>query len=304
MRAYLHVGMPKAGSTAIQLSLAAHEPELLKDYGIYYGPLDQRFQNDYDIFCAHLAGQKGLLRDLLLKKRQNAYALNATKIIFSCERFFEIAENPNEFSEFVQHFAEIFDNSVEFIVVYRDLRSFIKSHATQLIYNGGITYNNMGLASWVARLLEAYHDLPFKVSFINFNVAKNESRLYGNFLELISDRPCHENERFENITPARPLAYAAILGQICKVESVLQGKDINSREIDLLRSSINEKFDILWTCGPEQSEEKHMMTYLSRLMEECISRYIDGSIQRLDDPRRLFLEKLESSNIITNNCVP
>jgi hypothetical protein len=303
MKAYVHVGMPKAGSTAIQLGLAEREPELLRGHGIYYGPLDLRFRNDFDVYCAHKAGRKPFVRDLLLTRRRAATDVGAKKVVFSCERFFEIAENPQEFSEFVQYFEDIFEGAVEFIVVYRDPRSFIKSHATQLLYNGGITYGNMGLAFWVARMLRAHYDLRFAVNFINYNRAKKKACLNATFLELVSGEPCHERERFENITPSRPLAYASVLGQICKIEALLQNADINSHEIDLVRSSVSERFDHVWLSSAERTEEKDLFGSLSRLLEDRIEKYADFSIRRLDESTVRFLEKLDNSLIVKNEFV-
>jgi len=303
MKAYVHVGMPKAGSTAIQLGLAEREPELLRDRGIYYGPLDLRFKNDFDVYCAHKAGRKPLVRDLLLTRRRAAADANAKRVVFSCERFFEIAENPQEFNQFTQYFEEVFEGAVEFIVVYRDLRSFIKSHGTQLLYNGGITYGNMGLAFWIVRMLKAHYDLPFTVKFINYNRAKKGACLNATFLELVSGEPCCEKERFENITPSRPLAYASVLGQICKIEALLQNTDINSREIDLVRSSISERFDQVWLSSAERTEEKNLFGLLSWLLEDRITKYADFSIRRLDESAVRFLEKLDNSLIVKNEHV-
>ncbi len=303
MRAFVHVGMPKAGSTAIQLSLAAREQDWLRGYGIYYGPLDLRFKNDFDIYCAHKAARTSLVRDLLVTRRRAAADVNAKKVVFSCERFFEIAENPEEFREFVRYFEDIFEGSVEFIVVYRDLRSFIKSHATQLLYNGGITYGNLGLAFWIVRMLKAHYDLPFPVNFLNYNLAKKESCLNATFLELVSGQPCNEKERFENITPSRPLAYASVLGQICKIEALLQNEDINSHEIDSVRGSINERFDQVWLSSAEQTGEKDLFNLLSRFLEDRIAKYADFCIRRLDEPAVRFLEMLDSSLIVENEHV-
>jgi hypothetical protein len=303
MKAYVHVGMPKAGSTAIQLGLAEHEPELLRNHGIYYGPLDLRFKNDFDVYCAHKAARKSLVRDLLLTRRRAAANANAKKAVFSCERFFEIAENPQEFEEFVQCFEDIFEGEVEFIVVYRDLRSFIKSHAIQSLYNGGVTYGNMGLAFWIVRMLKAHYDLHFTVNFLNYNRAKKASCLNATFLELVSGEPCPEEERFENITPSRPLAYASILGQICKIEALLQNADINSREVDLVRSSINQRFDQVWLSSAERTDEKDLFSLLSRLLEDRITKYADFSIRRLDESAVQFLEKLDNSLIVRNEHV-
>ena len=300
MRAYVHVGMPKAGSTAIQLSLATCKADLLRTHGIYYCPSDSKFQNDFDIYCAHKGRRRSLVHDLLFARQRAAADLGAKKIVFSCERFFEIAENPDEFAEFIRHFEEMFEGSLEFVVVYRGLRSFIKSHATQLLYNGGITYGNMGLAFWIVRMLKAHYDLPFKVNFLNYDLAKRDACLYGKFLELVSGQRCHEKERYENITPPRPLAYAAILGQICKLESLFQSADINSPEIDSVRDSINQRFDQLWLSGAERKEEREILDTLSRALDDRIEKYADLSIKRLDDPGRAFLEKLGSSMIVEN----
>jgi hypothetical protein len=240
------------------------------------------------------------VHDLLFARQRAAADLGAKKIVFSCERFFEIAENPDEFAEFIRHFEEMFEGSLEFVVVYRGLRSFIKSHATQLLYNGGITYGNMGLAFWIVRMLKAHYDLPFKVNFLNYDLAKRDACLYGKFLELVSGQRCHEKERYENITPPRPLAYAAILGQICKLESLFQSADINSPEIDSVRDSINQRFDQLWLSGAERKEEREILDTLSRALDDRIEKYADLSIKRLDDPGRAFLEKLGSSMIVEN----
>jgi hypothetical protein len=239
----------------------------------------------------------------LLTRRRAAADARAKKVVFSCERFFEIAENLQEFNEFAQYFEDIFEGAVEFIVVYRDPRSFIKSHATQLLYNGGITYGNMGLAFWVVRMLRAHYDLPFAVNFINYNRAKKEACLNATFLELVSGEPCQESERFENITPSRPLAYASVLGQICKIEALLQNADINSREIDLVRSSISERFDEVWLSSAERTEEKDLFGLLSRFLEDRITKYADFSILRLDEAAARFLEKLDNSLIVQNEHV-
>ena len=299
MRAYVHVGMPKAGSTAIQLSMNAQETDLLQNHGIHFGPQDLRFRNDFDIYCACAEGQRDRFRELLTKRREIALESKAEKVIFSCERFFELAEDPTNFSSFVQCFADIFDEQLEFIVVYRDLRSFIKSHATQLIYNGGITYGNLGLSLWIVRLLQAYFDLAFKVTFINFNIARVDSGLYNTFLGLITGEEKRERERYENITPRRSLAYASILGQICKLESVLQNADINSATIDFLRGTINDECDRMLSNG-ESAVEMNILNHLGGLLEDRITRYADVSIGRLDASAREFVDKLNSARIITN----
>jgi hypothetical protein len=300
MRAYIHVGMPKAGSTTIQLGLSAHETDFLGNYGIHYGPLDRSFQNDFELYRAYASGKREWVRDLISKKRQAASEAGAQKVVFSCERFFELADQSEKYGEFICSFADIFDGSIEFIIVYRDLRSFIKSYTTQLIYNGGITFNNMRLASWIMRSLRYHYDLPFRVAIINFNFAKKNNNLFNTFLELVAAQPCHESERYENITPNRPVAYASILGQICKLEALLLEEDINSRQIDVVRTSISREFDRLWNESPEGSEEKKLFSQLNQILEGSIERYIEKSIELMSEPERALMDALDSAKVLVN----
>src|SRR6266567_3225158 len=163
MRVVLHVGMPKAGSTSIQNAMLAHA-DLLVRHGISFTAGDPDFTSDHELYGLTLARAEKMLSAAIDSKLAAAEEQGAKTTVFSAERLFTLAQEP-ELSSLLDVFRSR-TNDFEIVIVVRALERFLRSYLRQLIDNGMFYLDDLDQAAWCAACVRTFWELPERVTAI------------------------------------------------------------------------------------------------------------------------------------------
>ncbi|NKC30590.1 hypothetical protein [Falsiroseomonas selenitidurans] len=288
MKIVFHVGMPKAGSTSIQLALASARDSLIEQ-GIYFNVADPSVASDYLIYDLAMRRDAKCLNDLLSRRAEQAIGHGCSTVMLSAERIFSIAGHPDEFQGLLDALRGNAD-TVEFIMVSRSLTDVLRSYLEQIIYNGSLSLSDNRLAPWWIACAKSFWNLPERVCSVSFELAGQNGGLIQCFFDALGITVSAPDIR-ANRTPPRSLAFATSLGIICQAEAKSRSVDVNSPMIDQLRTEITSSFDSFLSSQPSEETER-VLGYLDQKIRSSLEGYIVSSSAIAPDDDIIFYENL------------
>lgn len=283
MKALVHVGMPKAGSTSVQLALRRNSDALLQRYGVYSEPGTGEI-NDWPLYNYLISGSTAAVEDYVGRKLEAGRKIGAELVIFSAERLFALPEIVPQMGLLLDAL-ERKSAQVEVAVVVRSLRDFLNSYIKQLIANSSLVLDDKYLASWIIFQLKAVIGLPSTVKLVSMESESRDGRLVSNFLSRILGRDVEIAELRENVSSRRPFWFISMLGHSCKFRAALMERDINSLEVDEYRISFEEKFDAIVAqqkfdtiSAQQESDLDSFLKTVDSILVDEIENYISTSI--------------------------
>jgi hypothetical protein len=289
-KAVVHLGMPKAASTSIQMALHAAEDATLVPNGIWFSPLDDAF-NDCVLYDHLVDGDEAAIGAYAKAKMEAAAAAAADTVIFSAERLFmidEVGEQTKKLGEIIGQWAD----EVSFVVVLRELGPFLRSYVVQMMYNGAVTLENYRLAEWIIDQARSIAECGFPVDFLSME-RKDESR---NIAEALVGVGAGREIRLEldraNVTPGRPLIYALAEGFAARIHAIDCRMDVNSQPLDEFRTDFARRYDRTMKATTDAAEVYRVVQELNGAVEEQVSFFIDRCFEQCDPEKRAYYDAL------------
>lgn len=291
--AVVHIGMPKAASTSIQLALLDAQATQLTPNELWFTPPNGEF-SDFVVYDMLAKQDLHGVRAYADAKFRDAKASGADTVIFSAERLFTIdhmLERMTQLGDLLSDYAD----EVCFVVVVRDLKPFLKSYMIQMAYNGSAPLQNKRLAEWAIDQVRAIADCEFPVHFLPLS-------LQGNIAERLiaasTGRKIELDLPRANVTPVRPITYALVEGLAARLYSLQDRRDVNSRTVDQFRTEFAQAFDNSVLGSKDPGEINRVLYDLDAGIDKGIEQYIECSIDFCS------AEKIAYYNAIANPPAP
>jgi len=287
--------MPKAGSTSIQLALHGAQDSTLARQGIWFTPPNSEF-NDcimYDMLVAR--DFEGLSRYAETKARAAATA-GADIVIFSAERLFTLDEVKMRLAQLAKAMRP-WIAEVSFSVVGREIRGFLRSYITQMIYNADLTLEDHSLAEWVIDQMGLIAESGYPVDFIWLEDQDVERNVAERLVGLATGREVDIPLARANVTPSRPLVYALTEGLVARIRAIQTGGDINATELDGFRTAFATAYDDSVHTTSDPGEVYRVLQRLNQIVEDNIVAYIDRCFQECPAEKLAFYEDLLASGM-------
>lgn len=284
LKVFIHVGVPKGGSTSFQNALQGAGEDFLCSHRISYLP-DGGSNNNSEIYKIIQNQDCRSLINYIFRILEYAVQMGAENIIISCETLFNI----DNFKEKVKILLEIFDSisvQVEFLLVIRELQSHLNSYLRQNLYNGSISLDDTQLASWVVGQMMGLVRSGFAVRVLQFEDLVSSGNLPSAILQRMGFPNILLTSERANVTPDRPLLYALAEGTLARLEAIKRSIDINSLDLDIYRTTLREKYDAM------AHRDNSAILQISSEIENEVARYIDDSIASMPDDCRRFYDEL------------
>lgn len=281
MRVVVHVGMPKAGSTAMQETLAANREEMLREHGIDY------WQADDEPFPNHNSLYESLNEEDWDEARRRAHELlnhailrGASVCLISNEMLLLLADRP----AILERLPSIFGPGarVEYLIYLRDFRKFLRSYLLQLFANGTFNVEDDQLARFYCDLVRNYAQSGSPCTIINYEKATAESDVLAELVRHCSGHTPRVAAYKANVSPSRPAAHYALAGIVCRLTAVSRNVHVNSGEIDKLRLTMEALYD-------DDPQLRATIDQYEKLLAPAVDRYIEVALAALSDEQRKFL---------------
>jgi len=274
VKALVHIGMPKAGSTSIQWALRKNADYLLQRHRVFSDPGSGEL-NDWRLYDMIMSGATETIEDYVGRKLEAGREAGAETVIFSAERLFALPDLTPQLCILLDALERRGAVSIEIAVIVRPLRAFLRSYIKQLLANGGLELSNGYLATWICLQLNAAIGMPATVKALSFEEASRDGKLISNFLSLVLGAEVQVPEMQENVSSNRPYWFISMLGQACKFRAALIGRDINSPEVDTYRIILEERFDAIVAS---QFDLLPNLKLIDTLLTGAMDDYISTSI--------------------------
>lgn len=284
-RAILHVGLPKAGSTSLQLAVHRNRRPLREDFGLYSCPWPDDALNDYALHGLLVEGRMAEARRVLRGYAENAEAARCKAVLISCERFFEFGESPATLDPFIALLHEVFAGGVEGVIVLRALEPLLRSYILQQINNGGISFDKISLAAWFVRCTLAWWDAPIPMQAIGFEKSTAHGGLSETCLWRITGEITGIRDETANRTPNVPLAVAAGAGVAARLAAIRLDEDINADAVDVVRQE---------TRAALPPDSAAALAAVEALIETELQAYLDATLRHLPPDMRRRYEQLQT----------
>lgn len=279
----VHLGMPKAASTSIQLALHAAQDSLLTPAGIWFRAPDGEF-SDYLLYDLLAAEELAGIREYLEPKILAATEAGADTVILSAERLFTIVPMQERLTQLASVLSEWADE-VSFAVVVRELKPFMRSYIVQMVYNGALPLHTPRLAEWIADQAAAIETCGFPVHFLSLHESHDGRNIAEALLSATTGRELPIDMAVVNATPIRPVLYALAEGVASRLHSLDRSQDVNSGGMDRYRTEFANAFDRSVKSSPDRGEVHRVLYELDSLLETKIGNYIDQSLQLCEDAK-------------------
>lgn len=286
----IHLGMPKAGSTSIQLALRAAQETALTPNRIWFTPVGDAF-NDCAIYDMLVTQNLDGLRQYSEAKICTAANAGADVVIFSAERLFTLDRAQEQIvllGEIMQGWA----TEVTFVVVIRDLAEFLRSYITQMIYNADVTLEDNGLAKWVIGQMQAIGNCGFPVDFLGLHAGKHDCNIAERLVGASTGRKLDIPLERANVTPSRPLIYALAEGLTARIHAIDSGDDVNATGLDAFRTDFATAYDNSVYAASDPGEVYRVLMRLNKIIEDQITEYIDRCLQKCPPQDLVFYNKI------------
>lgn len=299
---YIHVGLGKAGSTSIQNGFLRQRDALLEHHGIYYGPMDSEFNNDYAFFQRLISGDAAYANEYVTTLMRTASARGAKRVLISCEDLTGIPYHIHAFEAFKKIIANTSEARFEIIVVVRDLRAFLRSNLVQMMRSGVTLYDNR-MAMWIIKMIRAYMGCEIPMHFLSLEDPLAQESLLNSFLSFMSPVNFPLEERRDNATPRRPETFHAILGQVLKTEANARDVLPTATALNAFARELEDLYDSfeIWD-GPDKGycligSAHHFVAAFELKMQQVIERYIESAMSAVDADDLQFYNSLLSRRI-------
>lgn len=286
----VHVGMPKAASTSIQLALHGGQESLLTPAGIWFRAPNGEF-SDYVLYDLLAAQDLAGIREYTDAKVAAAIEAGADTVIFSAERLFTIMPMNERMAQLAELLREWADE-VSFAVVVRELKPFMRSYIVQMIYNGAVPLETPKLAEWIIDQARSVSDSGCAVDVLSLEQENGGRNIAEALLETTTGRPLAIDLGRLNATPVRPIIYALAEGLVARLHSLDAAQDVNSGSMDQYRTRFAHSFDESVKASPDRGEVHRVLYQLDALLENKIEHYIDQSLAICDPDKLAWYKQL------------
>lgn len=259
----IHVGFPKCGSTSIQRSLYENRDVLLS-HGVSYIVDETYFRSHYSI--AQLGRNSAMHQEMGQALRRQigfARAAHCTQVVISNEELLFCADEDEVGKSFFSEIgrcASEEDVSVEFVLVVRDRKKFMRSYLLQQVSNG-ISIGKPGFVhffDYFSRLLRTFCDSGFSTKVVSLDAASSGVGLLSVFYKEVLKLSVSFPERNDNSIANRTFVSEVVVGQVCSLFSALSDLHVNSEETDNRRIQVRELID-------KQSKSPEVGAFLAAL---------------------------------------
>lgn len=297
-KAVVHLGMPKAASTSIQMALHAAQDATLLPNGIWFRPLDEAF-NDCVLYDHLVDGDEAAIGAYAKAKMEAAAAAGADTVIFSAERLFmidEVGEQTKRLGEIIGRWAD----EVSFVVVLRELRPFLRSYVVQMMYNGAVTLENYRLAEWIIDQARSIAECGFPVDFLSMEREEDSRNIAEALVGAGAGREIRLDLERANVTPGRPLIYALAEGFAARIHAIDCRMDVNSQPLDEFRTQFAGRYDRTMKATTDAAEVYRVVQELNAAVEEQVSVFIDRCFEQCDPEKRAYYDALVAGRAPSN----
>lgn len=286
----VHLGMPKAGSTSIQLALKAAQQTRLTPNAIWFAPQDDAI-NDCPLYAMLVKGERAAMRAYCAAKIDDAVAAGADTVIFSAERLFTIDDAEQRIAQLGNVLREWADD-VSFVIVLRDMRDFLRSYITQMIYNAGISLDDNFLAEWVVDQVRAIRQCGFRVDFIPLERRDSNRNLAEALVSVSTGREIDIALEVANVTPARPLVYALAEGLGARLAAIDSAEDVNSLEVNRFRTEFCDIYDRTMRRSDHAHEVFGIVQRVDAVIRDKVESYVQKTVRVCDFEKLKYYEDL------------
>lgn len=288
MKAILHIGLNKCGSTSIQNYLHNNE-ELIKSYGIYYKSDDLHFKNNFELYkLANYENNDQIdsyIENYILEANKN----KAKTIVFSCENFMYLLEDEGRKIKKLIEILEKKGLQVEILLITRSIHKYLYSYIRQLAANGeSMSQKNISfLAAYIMQLLQNLLSLNKNVVIKNIaDLEKNLGLIKYFEKEVLGIETTIDKNLNLNKTDSRGFICSFLISQILLTESQITQTDINSENIDTLKTDLIIQIDKMF----ENNQFKECIQYLEEKFNTRIQQIIELEIKKIPHELKNLLE--------------
>lgn len=286
----VHLGMPKAGSTSIQLALKAAQQTRLTPNAIWFAPQDDAI-NDCRLYAMLVNRERAAMRAYCAAKIERAVADGADTVIFSAERLFTIDDAEQRIAQLGDLLSEWADE-VSFVIVVRDMREFLRSYITQMIYNAGVSLDDNFLAEWVVDQVRAITRCGYRVDFIRLERRDSNRNLAEALVSVATGRQIDIALEPANVTPSRPLVYALAEGLGARLAAIDTGDDVNSAEVNRFRTELCEHYDQMMRRSDHAHEVFSVVNGVDAVIRQKVESYVHQTVRVCDFEKLKYYDDL------------
>lgn len=276
-RVILHLGMPKAASTSIQSAFHSAQETKLTPNGIWYRP-PNGILTDYLLYEMIASDRFDDVRAYACEKIAAARDVDADTVIFSAERLFTLDTMLERITQLGALFSELAEE-VCFCIVVREMKSFMRSYITQMIYNGGVPLHDCRLAEWTAGQVGAIVASGLPVKILSLSQPTNNRNVAESLIATSTGREIALDMGRLNVTPERPIPYALAEGLAARLHALPRQEDVNSVLTDEFRTNFAQSFDDTVRQSRDRGEVHRVLFGLDSLLESKIAEYMDRSLE-------------------------
>ena len=270
---WIHLGLPKCGSTAFQDGLVANA-SILHQAGWHYAPTDAYFSNHFAIYDAISRGDRETCVGFLKDMKDAMRAEGRDKLLVSSEEFVILGSTEKlqaNFAEFLDSVRTIFDVSPAFVAMHRPLDGFLRSYLFQLCANGVmLSYpSQRHLPGFFSACLDFFRSLG-RLELIDAQARKG--RVLQSFFDIADPRVTGLEERHLNVGRSHRFLDIAV-GNSVRASAGLDGTHVNGPEADHVRRRLNALIN-------ERSKDPAIGSFLHEL-ETIYQEQIDGYVSAI-----------------------
>lgn len=289
----VHVGLAKAGSKTIQLSLIRNKSELLSADGIWYSPGSAEFFHDQEFFSHVMREEVDQISAYIEERRAAAVAARATRIVISSEDLMIVPGNAGPFRVLLSAL-RAYCGRVSFIVVVRELQDLVRSHIRQLILNGGPLPEDGRLASWIVYMVRGYWTSGVPCRAVSLEQTRGARGLFNGFVESITGVPHAFVDAHENKTPNRSSVFYAATGHITRLSASISGRHLSSPPMQQLNEQLSDSYDGFFKAAAHPESAKLFLQWLEGELDDKIEQYVGRTIELLEPGNLEFYAGLVS----------
>jgi hypothetical protein len=289
-KAVIHLGMPKAASTSIQLALHGAQNLQLVENGIWFTPPDGAF-NDSIMYDMLLAGDAAALSNYVERKTRAAADAGADVVIFSAERLFTIDDVQARIAQLATA-VQPYSAEVSFAVVAREISAFLRSYITQMVYNADVTLDDHGLGEWLVDQIGLISECRLPIYVIPLEREERGRNIAEQLIRVTTGREVQIPLTRANVTPSRPLLYALAEGLVARIAAIEAGGDINATELDEFRTEFANAYDQSVHTTSDPGEVYRVLQRLNQVIEVYVAEYIDRCIRECPVEKLSFYDEM------------
>jgi hypothetical protein len=215
---------------------------------VYYKAASEVFQNDHEIAVrvngvSDLKGVIAILKD----KRKQAIFSGCDTIILSSEDLFFMLESEQKIAFLMKALkgSGFTMGHIRFVMVFRDLDSFMRSYLKQLVSNGNILSNDdfVDLYEFFIKLIRRFFSLDGVRIAISLDAAKEKNGILSEFFTLVLGKNFIGKERFDNSWGKRTFLSEILCGQLVGLHASNRNLHANEPKSDQYRSELRALVD-------------------------------------------------------------